>query len=85
MGFGNRENQEAQLFVNKYLRIDRFIEKRVQFSYRVIIQIYSKGRFTWCNCDLIVGYLMCSHGMIQGWEAQPHAHLNEKLKSFNIC
>ena len=22
---------------------------------------------------------------IQGWEAWPHAHLNEKLKSINIC
>ena len=21
----------------------------------------------------------------QGWEAWPHAHLNEKLKSINIC
>ena len=22
---------------------------------------------------------------IQGWEAQPHAHLNQKFKSINIC
>ena len=23
--------------------------------------------------------------LIQGWEVWPHAHLNEKLKSINIC
>ena len=43
---------------------------------------YTERERQLCN-DASDSALIEDHG--QGWEAWPHAHLNEKLKSINIC
>ena len=41
---------------------------------------FSSGGPITCECKTF--FLLHK---VQGWEVWPHAHLNEKLKSINIC